>query len=563
MDDIKRMLKLAFINIKTVDMGISFGSKQNTLKKKGTSIAGVIILSILFLYFSGIMLLISNAFYDFLAPLGLQSAMLGYATALFSLLIFFFGIFYIISVFYFSSDIERLLALPFNAWEIIGGKFLSVVFFEYFTTSLVLIPYFTFGVKSGEGILFYLYSILVFLLLPIIPLAITAVIIMPIMRFVKFARNKDAFNIVAGVLVLFIALGINFYIQSLTSGNLNNIGEIAAAGGEKLSELSSMIFPGTFFAGKALTLSNDLIGFVNLLVFILSTALAFGIVLILANYLYIKAATSVSSSNATHKKLSKEGLSRSTASAPAFITYMKKDIKILLRTPIFFLNNIIMNFLWPFFMLMVFFVKDDKSGSPDILALLRTVDYSRSDILGSVLFFVFAGTIIISGMNGIASSALSREDSNFNVMKVIPMSYFSQVMAKIAVGYFFSILSILCGIAVVYIIAMPPLWLVLLAILVAIPAALLPNITGIIYELLWPKLHWDNEQKAVKQNLNVVLGIFIPMGIAVPAILLGVMLKMDILLAFPLLFFGMLLIDAVIIFLLKHIIPLRMEKIVY
>jgi ABC-2 type transport system permease protein len=563
MNDIKRMFALAFVNIKTVDMGISFGNKKNNLNKKGTSIAGIVILSFVFLYFGGIILFMSNTFYDFLAPLGLQAAMLGYASAMFSFLIFFFGIFYIISVFYFSSDIERLLALPFQAWEIIGGKFLSVVFFEYFTSSLVLIPYFTFGIKSNQGLLFFIYSIIVFLLLPIIPLAITAVIIMPIMRFVKFARNKDAFNMVAGVLVLFIALGFNFYMQSLGSGNLNNIGAVAQSGGEKLSELASMIFPGTFFAGKALTLSGDFMGFINLLVFILSTALAFGIVLILANYLYIKAATSVSSSSATHKKLSREGLSRSMLSAPAFITYMKKDIKILLRTPIFFLNNIIMNFLWPFFMLMVFFVKDDKPGSPDILAMIHSVDYSDSGMLSSILFIVFAGTIIIRGMNGIAPSALSREGSNFNVMKYIPMSYFTQVMAKIAVGYLFSLLGIICGFAVIYVVAMPPLWLVLLALLVAIPAALLPNITGIIYELLWPKLHWDNEQKAVKQNLNVVLGIFIPMGVAVPAILLGVMLKMDLFLAFPILFFGMLIIDAIIIFLLKHIIPLRMEKIVY
>jgi ABC-2 type transport system permease protein len=557
------MLKLAFINIKTVDMGISFGRKQNALKKKGTSVAGIIILSFVFLYFAAIVLFISNAFYNFLAPLGLQSAMLGYATAMFSFFIFFFGIFYIISVFYFSSDIEMLLALPFNAWEIIGGKFLSVVFFEYFTTSLVLIPYFTYGLKSGQGILFYLYSIIVFLLLPVIPLAITAVLIMPMMRFVKFARNKDAFNMVAGVLVLFIALGINFYMQSLGNGDLNNIGSLAQSGGEKLSELSSMLFPGTFFAGKALTLSEDFMGFINLLVFILSTALAFGIVLILANYLYIKAATSVSSSAASHKKLSKEGLSHSVISTPAFITYMKKDIKILLRTPIFFLNNVIMNFIWPFFLLLVIFVKNNKPDSPDILALIRSVNYADSSMTGRVLFFVFAGAVIISGMNGIASSALSREGSNFNVMKFIPMSYFSQVMAKIAVGYLFSLISVLCGIAVLYVVAMPPLWLVLLAVFVSVPAALLPNITGIIYELLWPKLHWDNEQKAVKQNLNVVLGIFIPMGAAIPTVILGAMLQMNILLAFPLLFFGMAIIDAIIILILKHIIPLRMEKAVY
>jgi len=56
--------------------------------------------------------------------------------------------------------------------------------------------------------------------------------------------------------------------------------------------------------------------------------------------------------------------------------------------------------------------------------------------------------------------------------------------------------------------------------LLTIPGALLlPNLSGIIFELYWPKLHWDNEQKAVKQNMNVLYGmvaalIFAGMAIA-------------------------------------------------
>ncbi|MDD4327408.1 MAG: hypothetical protein PHU83_04205, partial [Eubacteriales bacterium] len=45
---------------------------------------------------------------------------------------------------------------------------------------------------------------------------------------------------------------------------------------------------------------------------------------------------------------------------------------------------------------------------------------------------------------------------------------------------------------------------------------------GMIFDLYMPKIKWDNEQKAVKQNLNVLFGMFAAMVmiavIAVPVI---------------------------------------------
>ncbi len=563
---IKRMLSLTSIIVRTVDTGISFGRKQNKVKKKGMGIAGILILSFVFLYFGALILFLSNSLYELLAPLHFEMSILGLATAVFSFIIFFFGIFYIISVFYFTKDIEQLLALPFRAWEIIGAKFLSVIIFEYITSSLVLIPYFVYGVKSGTGFLFYLYAILIFLLMPVIPLAITAVIIMPVMRFVKFARNKDLFNTVAGVLVLILVFGGNMFLsQTVMKGELSaGVAGIIKGGGEKISSMTSMIFPGTWFAGQSLGHSNDVMGFLYLLLFALSVALAFGLVLLLANYLYIKAATAVSSSNASHKRLNMTEISKSSTPKSAFFTYMVKDFLILVRTPIYLMNNVIMNFIWPFLLLFVSFMNQKNSNSGGLIrSLLKGFDYSDTATMGIFILFVFAGAILIGGSNGIASSALSREGSCFELMKYVPMSYFSQIMAKVMVGYSFSLIGVLCGVIVLSVIAAPPLWFVLLCIAIILPAALFPNVTGIIYELFWPKLHWDNEQKAVKQNLNVLLGMFIPLALVALVVAGGIYWKWNLWLAFFILFFGSILLDVVTIVVLKRMIPNRMQKINY
>ena len=42
-----------------------------------------------------------------------------------------------------------------------------------------------------------------------------------------------------------------------------------------------------------------------------------------------------------------------------------------------------------------------------------------------------------------------------------------------------------------------------------INALIFPALTGIIIDIKRPKLTWDNEQKAVKQNLNVLINMVI------------------------------------------------------
>jgi ABC-2 type transport system permease protein len=111
---------------------------------------------------------------------------------------------------------------------------------------------------------------------------------------------------------------------------------------------------------------------------------------------------------------------------------------------------------------------------------------------------------------------------------------------------------------IVVILLQPPAWLTLSLLAVLPGGVILPNLSGIIFELYWPKLNWDNEQKAVKQNLNVLYGMAVSLLyaalFAVPAIVWQLSLAVTALFIGA----GSLLLSLAVFSLLLRILPRRM-----
>jgi len=96
--------------------------------------------------------------------------------------------------------------------------------------------------------------------------------------------------------------------------------------------------------------------------------------------------------------------------------------------------------------------------------------------------------------------------------------------------------------------------------LLTIPGALLlPNLSGIIFELYWPKLHWDNEQKAVKQNMNVLYGMVAALIFAGMAIAPVLVFELTLPVAAVILVGLPLLLSAILMIMLRRLIPARMQ----
>ena len=115
--------------------------------------------------------------------------------------------------------------------------------------------------------------------------------------------------------------------------------------------------------------------------------------------------------------------------------------------------------------------------------------------------------ILISSINSVSCTSLSREGKTFSISKVIPVSGSGQVKAKMLFHMLLFVSSwILNLIILMLFLKIPPLHMVYL--IPAGPAVIfLGFIISINIDLARPVLNWSHPQQAMKQNMNVLIGL--------------------------------------------------------
>lgn len=444
--------------------------------------------------------------YHVLSDIQQEGLILGMGFSLSSLIVFFFGIFYVMSFFYFSNDILSLLPLPLKPSEILASKFTVMMFYEYLTELVFLVPILIgFGIASNAGFVYYLYSFFLFLMLPVLPLIYASVISMLVMGFTGFAKNKDRYRMIGGIISLFLAIGLNTYITRISSSTMNaaELQQLLAQGNNSYVRIMSGIFFSNRFAVMALLHNTELNGIVNLAIFVFICLLFVLLFLSLGESIYFRGVSDISETSVKRRKYSEKELRRSSKEKSPLKSYTIKELMLLFRTPIYFLNCVIINFLLPFFMIFPFLMQ------PDEMKELQKLGNYIADGRGSavVLAAAFASSVFITSTNSISASAISREGANIYVCKYLPVSYKTQIMAKALPGMFMGMAGTLMMMLGAVIFVPVPFYLILLASALSILGIVFSSFIGILIDLNFPKLVWDNEQKAVKQNFNVVLNM--------------------------------------------------------
>ena len=95
------------------------------------------------------------------------------------------------------------------------------------------------------------------------------------------------------------------------------------------------------------------------------------------------------------------------------------------------------------------------------------------------------------------------------IAKYIPASYKLQILAKAFTGVLISSINLLILSLVLIFIFNVSLGMLLMLIVTSILCIFAVSFGGIMVDLVNPKLNWDTEQKAVKQNLNVMFSMLI------------------------------------------------------
>ena len=459
-----------------------------------------------------------------LQPLQQEGAVLVLGFHISSLVTFLFSIFLIPSIFYFSKDSETLLALPLPPQTILSAKFSVCLVYEYAFTLIVCVPlYIAYANNAAIGIPYILLALAIFITLPIYPLVLSSIITMLLMRFVPFFKNRDRFNMIAGILSIILAFGFSFAMNSGTiAEDPNALISMLTQGNNSMISLFSKIFPAIPFAAEALISSDAL----QLVYYILITCAALAVLVILGKWLYFKGAIGFSETKSSRKELSAKDFARVSRHSKVR-TYLIKELRLLIRTPVYAINCIGMCVLMPIMLLVIFITADAD-------VLLQQLPDITPYLDGMLPYAVLAGMasgFLFSNLNMISSTAISREGTNISFMKYIPMSLKQQLQAKVLSGILMSVISMLLTMVCVYfLLPIFPLTWYFAAAAASLITIVLGNYASLALDILHPKLVWEQEAAAVKQNMSGIVSMLAGMAMTVVTCVLLFILPDDYLL---------------------------------
>ena len=234
---------------------------------------------------------------------------------------------------------------------------------------------------------------------------------MIIMSFTSIARNRDRFKMVGGIIGMFVAIGSNYAIQIFTSTSMDpsELQEMFSTGQNSMIQIVSRIFPGTKFAALSIVNNGNVQGIVNLLIFILITLVSFMVFLYIGERLYFRGVIGITENAAKRKKVSTDQLNRISVRQSKLKAYTVKELKLLFRTPIYFMNCVLINFIFPIVLCIPFITQPNSDSELDGLKIIvRSGNFD-----GIIIAVGFAAAMLISTLNSITPTSISREGQNF------------------------------------------------------------------------------------------------------------------------------------------------------
>ncbi len=451
--------------------------------------------------------------YSMLAPVGQEGVALEFAFYVSSLVSLMLGFPMVISVFYMTDDVEKLLYLPVRPWQIVGAKFTISLIYTYLSSLYFLLPFLAgYGVKAGAGPLYWVFSLVAILFVPVLPLIYGGLISMVIMRLFKRAKNKDFLTVVGVILALVLALGISTVTSNMDMDE-GSLMTLILEGHNSMMGIMNGIFPTLRFIARAVAEDSAL----SALIFLAITAAALAVFFLIAEKLYFAGAMGMQEAATKRKKLTEAQSRKLGRRRSARAAYFWKEIRLLLRSPIYFMNCVMLVFIWPLFVVIPIAIQMGRGEISGLGAALRALDYQSDTVVAVFLFVALCISLCGSFFNYVAGTAISREGKNLSFMKAIPVPMRTQLQAKLLSALFFCVLGTggYCVIimAVFAVLFGLPWWTLLFALAGSVFANLLQCSLQLLIDLMKPKLNWENEQQAVKQNYMVVVDMFLGAGL--------------------------------------------------
>ena len=423
-----------------------------------------------------------------------------------SSMVFFFGLLYVLSYYYFSRDTEMLIPLPLKGRTIVVSKFITILVYEYLLLAIFLIPILVINksLVGGSMFVYALKSILTLLLTPVIPLSLASILVIILMRTTNIKGRKDLIRLVSMFLFIFIILGIQIVIQrsmiNIPPGQEQEFMATLFNDNKALIDMIGRYFPVSKWTSISLS-NSGIVALFDFLKIVAANMVAFVLMIAVSEKIYLGGIIGGKEAQAKKKKLTSKELEEASGRVSKnYIAIFKADMITLLKTPIYMFNCVSIVILIPFILLVMPYL----TGSGGDMAELGTY-YSMFEN-----YFTFAmagGFMFFAALNPTAPSTFSREGKTFWITRIIPVSTRDHIIGKGLSPMLLQLLTIIIvSIGIRFYIPVKTAALLTSAVL-GIAGSVPLVLAGLAVDISRPLLDWDNPQRAVKNNLNVLLSM--------------------------------------------------------
>ena len=452
-----------------------------------------------------------------LTAINQASVLLPAAYTAISAIVIIFGIAHVLSEFFFSDNVSMLMPMPLRQTSILAGKYLTMMIGEWALSIIFMLPpAVIFGIGTSAGLLYGIKIAIIMLLLPMLPIALETAVLLVLMRASFFNGRQDVIQTIG----LFVLLGIILGVEVILNTQLNNsddptvfINAMLADGGILLEQVGTLYPParliGLVFGGSIIPSILSLIALVAV------TALAIWLMLWAGKRFYFKSLMDNRQSSGG-KKLSKgqmdKGLSGSGSKA---LAVFRMDIRLLIRTPIYFYNNVSVVIILPIIMVVMFLT----SGGFENMLEIRQLASIAPDAVNAIL----VGGFLFYGMTtATTASTFSREGKNSWLSRIVPVPARDQIIGRTLSAVCILTLGIVITMVLVQFVMPMNVVSIVVVVVLSLIGSLPIFLIGLLIDMHRPLLDWENPQKAVKNNMNVFLVMLAGLGWMVVSIGLSV-----------------------------------------
>lgn len=457
---------------------------QNSMNLKNKRL-GQLIFLLLFVALMIPAFQISEGIYDAFAQMGTPHLTITYIYIGAVMMMFFTGVSFIVSTFFYAKDLKFLASLPVAESTIIFSKLSTVYIYLLGVSGCLFIPaVIVVGMRSGFSVGYVLLSLLALFLTPVLPLAIATLVILPIMRIVGNSRRRNLFSVIVGLLFFVFIIGFQLVIAKQETNP------------EMLTQILTRPDGLLYFLGQkfppSIWLTQMIRGSIQGgALFVLLSAGSLLLLQALSRFFYRSALLEFNQESSPVKAGALYYKERSKHTQ-----LVRRHLLIIIKQPTFFLNTIISIFV-PVLMIAIGVISGELP-----LELFRAPELAS---IAPLLYALIITTPAIVG--GISATVISREGKAFWETRVLPISAADNLRARIhstLVATFTG--SFVLGIMGLFLFSLSSLQL-LLAVLICISATLFFATSDLIINILRPFLNWTNPTAAVKNNLNVIISL--------------------------------------------------------